>query len=104
MLASVAATMTLLATRDCTAVRPPTLTLDRDRGHYARRSCSFIRLLADVFVPDLGVFADEAAEQLEALVGVEIDDRHARLAQPRRAARERARLADHDGADPELAH
>src|SRR5258708_32961041 len=47
---------------------------------------------------------DEAAEQLEALLRVEIDDLDAERAQPVDAALEGARLADDDLAEAELAH
>src|SRR3954466_15191976 len=84
----------------CTAIRPPTSTLDRTTGTtHARTGGS----LPDVFVPDLGMLVDERLQQTGAGIGIEVDHGHAGLlAQPVEAALERPRLPDHHGPDPEL--
>src|SRR5690242_6743948 len=97
MLASAAAKMTLEA---CTAIRPPTSTLDRTTGTtHARVRGS----LPNVFVPDVGVDVDERLKEVRAFVGVQVDDGHARVgSQPLDPTLERPRLAHHDRAYPEL--
>src|SRR4051794_6145058 len=79
----------------------PTSTLDPTPG---TTQASARGSFADVFLPDLGMLVDEPPQELEAGLGVEVDHGHAALAQPIHAALEGARLADHDGPDPELAH
>src|SRR5206468_131106 len=61
-------------------------------------------ILADVFVPDLGVGRDVAGEEVDALPGVQVDHRHAVLAQPVDPALEGDGLPDDDRPDPELTH
>src|SRR6185437_10713609 len=60
-------------------------------------------LLADVFVPDFGVVADEAAKEVFAFVGVEVDHLDAVFAQPIDAAAKCFALADDDAREAELA-
>jgi hypothetical protein len=60
-------------------------------------------LRPDVLVPDIGVARDEALQEVDAGLRVEVDDGHAALPQPVDAALERARLAHHHGPDAELA-
>src|SRR3954454_7226320 len=66
--------------------------------------CLLPSILADVFVPDLGVGRDVAGEEVDALLGVQVDHRHAVLAQPVDPTLEGDGLPDDDRPDPELAH
>jgi len=59
-------------------------------------------LLADIFVPDFGMLADEPAQQVDALLRGQVVYLEAVLAQPVDAALERPALANHHRPEPEL--
>ena len=57
---------------------------------------------ADIFVPDFGVVADVGGEELDAFLGVEIEDLDAEGAEPIDASLESAGFADDDAREAEL--
>src|SRR5437667_92183 len=63
------------------------------RQRRERAAVVAISVDADVFVPEVGMFADERAEHLRAFVGVEVDDLDAAFPQPADAAFEVDRFA-----------
>src|SRR5580698_4875358 len=60
-------------------------------------------IFADVFVPDVGFFGDEFLEEVDAVLGMEIDHADAVFDEPVEAAAEADGLTDDDSADLELA-
>src|SRR5258708_37012249 len=59
-------------------------------------------VLADVFVPDGGIFLDVMGEESDAFLGIEIDDFNARGAEPFDTALEGAAFADDDASKIKL--
>ena len=59
-------------------------------------------VLADIFVPDLGVFADIGAHQAYTFLRIQIKHPHAGRAQPVEAAAKRPALPNDQSADAEL--
>src|SRR5580700_8070536 len=60
-------------------------------------------IFADVFVPDVGFFGDEFLEEVDAVLGLEIDHADAVFDEPVEAAAEADGLTDDDRSDLELA-
>jgi hypothetical protein len=84
-----------LRTWGAAVLRPYMTLLERDRR---------LLLLADVFVPDVGLFGDEFLEEVDALLGVQVDHADTVFDEPVEAAAEADGLADDDRSDLELAH
>ena len=59
-------------------------------------------VLADVFVPDGGIFLDVIGEERDAFLGIEIDDFKAEGAEPFDTALESAAFADDDASKIKL--
>ena len=60
-------------------------------------------IFADVFVPDVGFFGDEFLEEVDAVLGMEIDHADAVFDEPVEAAAEADGFTDDDSSDLELA-
>jgi hypothetical protein len=68
-----------------------------------RQMVGLLRILADVFVPDGGIFLDVIGEERDAFLRIQVDDFDAQRAKPVHAALESAAFADDHASKTELA-